>query len=72
MLKFQEQKPIKKEISSLKHLLDVSTNKELRYKEEILEKLKNQLFSNKNCVQINNKISELKSQNKEHVIVSFV
>lgn len=50
------------------HILEKKTNQKLRYEEDILEELKKQLFSNNNCVQINNKISELKVQNKEHVL----
>lgn len=53
------------------HLIDKRTNQKLRHEEDILDELKKQLFSNNNCIQINNKISELKVQNKEHVLISY-
>lgn len=43
------------------------SNQKLKYEEDILDEIKKQLFSNNYCVQINNKISEIKAQNKEHV-----
>lgn len=70
-MKFQDQKSIKNEINTLLHIIDKRTNQKLRYEEDILDELKKQLFSNNNCVQINNKISELKVQNNEHVLVSL-
>lgn len=62
---------MKKEINSLLFILNEKANKIFRYEEDILDELKKKLFSNKGCVQINNKISELKFQNKEHVLVSL-
>lgn len=53
----------------LLHTFNIKSNQKLKYEEDILDELKKQLFSNKYCVQINNKISELKVQNKEHVII---
>lgn len=70
-MKFQDQKCIKNEINTLLHLIDKRTNQKFKYEEDILDELKKQLFSNNNCVQINNKISELKVQNKEHVLISL-
>lgn len=65
---FQDQKSIKNESSALLNLLDKITNQKSKYEEEILDELKKQLVANHFCVQINNKISELKVQNKENVL----
>lgn len=54
------------------NLLDKKSNNKLKYEEDILNELKKQLFANNFCVQINNKISELKVQNKEQVCISFL
>jgi len=67
----QDQKSIKSKINILLNLLDKKSNQKLKYEEEILDELKNQLFTNKYCIQMNNKISELKVQNKEHVLISL-
>lgn len=49
------------------HSLDKKIIQKLKFEEENLDELKKQLFANKYCIQINNKITELKVQNKEHV-----
>lgn len=56
----------------LLHTFNLKSNQKLKYEEDILDELKKQLFSNKYCIQINNKISELKVQNKEHVLLIIV
>lgn len=50
------------------HLLEKKSNQKLKYEELVVNELKKQLFTNSSCIQMNKKISELKSQNKEHVI----
>jgi len=56
----------------LLNLLDKKTNQKLKYEEEMLDDLKKQLFANNHCVQMNNKITELKVQNKEHVLITTI
>lgn len=56
----------------LLHTFNIKSNQKLKCEEDILDELKKQLFTNKYCVQINNKISELKVQNKEHVLLTIV
>lgn len=63
----QDQKSIENETNKLFYLSNKISNQKLKYEEEILDELKKQLFSNNYCVQINNKILEIKNQNKEHV-----
>lgn len=48
-------------------MLNKKSNEKLKFEEDSLDELKKQLFANKFSIQINNKISELKVQNKEHV-----
>jgi len=55
------------ETNTLLHSLNKLSNHKLKYEEDILDEIKKQLYSNNYCVQINNKISEIKIQNKEHV-----
>jgi len=68
----QDQKSIKNEINMLLSLLDKKSNQKLKYEEEILDELKKQLFANNYCIQMNNRISELKVQNKEHVLITLI
>lgn len=63
----QDQNSIANEKNTLLHFLNKVSNQKLKYEEDILDEIKKQLFSNNYCVQINNKISEMKVQNKEHV-----
>lgn len=65
----QEQKTIQKELTKLSNLLDKVSYEKLKYEEDILEELQKQSLANNSCVQINNKISEVKIQNKEHVLI---
>lgn len=51
----------------LLHTLDEKSNQKLKYEDANLDELKKHLFANNYCVQINNKILELKATNKEHV-----
>lgn len=59
---------MKNEINMFLYVLNQKSNQKLKCEEDILDELKKQLSANKYCVQINNKISELKIQNKEHVL----
>lgn len=68
----QEQKTIQNEINKLSNLLDKVSYQKLKYEEDILEELKKKSLANNSCVQINNKISELKVQNKEHVLIIII
>jgi len=63
----QDQISIKNETNKSLNCLNKVSNQKLKYEEDILNEIKKQLFSNNYCVQINNKISEIKVQNKEHV-----
>lgn len=63
---------MKNEINTLLYSLNQKSNQKLKCEEDILDELKKQLSANKYCVQINNKISELKVQNKEHVLYIFL
>lgn len=68
----KDQKSIENEINTLLHFLDKKSNLKLKCEEDVLDELKKQLFANNNCVQINNRISKLKIQNKEHVLVFLI
>lgn len=48
-------------------MLNKKSNEKLKYEEDSLDELKKQLFANNYAIQINNKISEMKVQNKEYV-----
>lgn len=48
------------------------SNQILKCEEEIVEELKKQMLANNHCIYINNKISELKIQSKEHVFYTFM
>lgn len=63
----QDIKSIKNETNTVLIFLNKVSNQKLKYEEDILDEIKKQLFSNNYCVQINNKISEIKGQNKENV-----
>lgn len=56
----------------LLHTLDERSNQKLKYEDANLDELKRNLFANNYCVQINNKISELKVTNKEHVLFPII
>lgn len=56
----------------LVHSLQQKSNRKLTLEEDILDELKKQLFTNNHCVQINNKISELKVQSKKQVDIIFI
>ncbi|VVC28629.1 Hypothetical protein CINCED_3A025872 [Cinara cedri] len=64
-----DQKSIQNKINALLLTLNTKSNEKLKYEEDSLDELKKQLFSNSFSTQINNKISELKIQNKEHELV---
>ncbi|KAE9542832.1 hypothetical protein AGLY_002743 [Aphis glycines] len=64
-----EQISIKNETNALLHFLNKVSNQKLKHEEDILNEIKKQLFSNNFCVQINNKISEINVQNKEHELL---
>lgn len=49
------------------HSLQQKSNWKLKFEEDIIDELKKQLFTNNHCVQINNKILELKVQSKKQV-----
>lgn len=55
-------------MNSSLNLSDKISNQKSKYEEDILDELKKQLVANNFCVQINNKISEIKVQNKENVL----
>uniref|UniRef100_A0A2S2Q421 Coiled-coil domain-containing protein n=1 Tax=Sipha flava TaxID=143950 RepID=A0A2S2Q421_9HEMI len=64
-----DQKSIENEMNTSLHFLDKKSSLKLKYEEDVLNELKKQLFANNNCVQINNRISKLKIQNKEHELI---
>jgi hypothetical protein len=68
----QDQKSIENEMNTSLHFLDKKSSLKLKYEEDVLNELKKQLFANNNCVQINNRISKLKIQNKEHVLFHLI
>lgn len=59
-------------MNRLENLRHQTSNQILKCEEEIIEELKKQMFTNSHCIHINNKISELKNQSKEHVFYSFM
>ncbi|XP_050424677.1 putative leucine-rich repeat-containing protein DDB_G0290503 [Adelges cooleyi] len=64
-----EQRSIKKEMEVSLHSLERISNQKLKYEDEIVDELKKQLFANKHCIHMNNKINEVKTQNKEHELM---
>lgn len=52
--------------------LEKKSNQKLKYEEDIVNELKKHLFANNHCIQMNNKISDIKIQNKEHVLTILI
>lgn len=68
----QDQKSIENEINTSLNFLDKKSSLKLKYEEYVLIELKKQLFANNNCIQINNRISKLKIQNKDNVLFYYI
>ncbi|XP_050520950.1 coiled-coil domain-containing protein 40-like [Daktulosphaira vitifoliae] len=64
-----EQKSLQNEINVLVNSLELKSKKKLKIEDEIVHDLKKQMLTNNSCININNKISEIKTQNKKHELM---